>query len=310
MEKNPGGSPAVNRAIYARDAQGDESSIDAQIRACKSYAERMGWSFENTLVFIDKGVSGATSTARPGLTALLEAAQREPRPFGRVLMTETSRLGRHMGDVLKLINRLKFHGVSITFVEQDLDSDFEGFSELLIGSTVGDAFVKSLSHAVRRSQKALVMNGFVPGGRRYGYDNIPVVYPARKVGGRPIVIGYKATINQAEAALVKRIFELRGQGLNLGRIALTLNAEAAPSPDNALRAWTASKVHAILNNPCYLGRLVYGRTRRLRNPDTGKAVARPQPQAEWMVREFPELRIVTDELWRKAQDRDEYRRAG
>ncbi len=48
----------------------------------------------------------------------------------------------------------------------------------------------------------------------------------------------------------------------------------------------------ILNNPIYIGQVVWNRFRWEKNPETGKRVPRLRPQWDWLVREHPELRIV------------------
>ncbi len=40
-----------------------------------------------------------------------------------------------------------------------------------------------------------------------------------------------------------------------------------------------------------------GRQSFLKDPDTGKRIARPNPEAEWIVQDVPGLRIVDDALW-------------
>ena len=67
-------------------------------------------------------------------------------------------------------------------------------------------------------------------------------------------------------------------------------------------AWSPSTIYGsvkrgtgILNNELYLGRLVWNRLRYVKNPDTGKRVSRMNPPPEWMTREVPTLRIVSDE---------------
>ena len=49
--------------------------------------------------------------------------------------------------------------------------------------------------------------------------------------------------------------------------------------------------------------MVWNRQRFLKDPDTGKRVARPNPRAEWITKEVPELRILNDELWQAVQTR-------
>ena len=41
----------------------------------------------------------------------------------------------------------------------------------------------------------------------------------------------------------------------------------------------------------------------LKDPDTGKRVARPNPRSEWITKDVPELRILDDELWQAVQTR-------
>jgi hypothetical protein len=53
----------------------------------------------------------------------------------------------------------------------------------------------------------------------------------------------------------------------------------------------------ILINELHVGRLVWNRQRFLKNPETGKRVARLNPQSEWIVTDVPALRIVDDALW-------------
>jgi hypothetical protein len=43
----------------------------------------------------------------------------------------------------------------------------------------------------------------------------------------------------------------------------------------------------------------------VKNPDTGKRVSRLNPASEWMRKEVPHLRIVSDELWADAKQRQE-----
>ncbi len=57
----------------------------------------------------------------------------------------------------------------------------------------------------------------------------------------------------------------------------------------------------ILNNELYLGRILYNRQRFLKDPETGKRIARPNPEHEWATKEVPELRIIEDSVWERVQ---------
>ena len=89
---------------------------------------------------------------------------------------------------------------------------------------------------------------------------------------------------------------------------MALNRENVPGPQG--RAWGPSTIHGnlerrngVLNNELYVGRLVWNRQRFLKDPDTGKRIARPNPEAEWIVQEVPELRIIDDDLWKAVRAR-------
>jgi hypothetical protein len=69
--------------------------------------------------------------------------------------------------------------------------------------------------------------------------------------------------------------------------------------------WNPSTIHGnpkrgigILNNELYVGRMVWNRQRFVKDPDTGKRLARLNPPAEWITTEVPDHRIVSDDVWR------------
>lgn len=61
--------------------------------------------------------------------------------------------------------------------------------------------------------------------------------------------------------------------------------------------------NGILNNEMSVGRLVWNRQRFIKDPDTGKRQARLNPEAERIVQNVPDLRIIDDALWQQAKAR-------
>jgi DNA invertase Pin-like site-specific DNA recombinase len=302
----------TNGAIYTRAACESASgrSSEDQITARKSYADSKGVRIDDTHIYSDAGISGATITSRDGLNRLLEDAQRVPRSFEVIITEDTSRLSRNLADALAIMDMLEQHGVSISFVAQGFDSSSEQFRHLLMGrSAIDESYIKHLSYAVRRGQAGRVAQGLIPGGCCYGYDHVYIEDPSRLRHGRPMIMGVKAVINEAEAANIRLIFKLRGNGLSYHRIATLLNAEHVPLPKPRSNSesiqWFPGQVQSILNNTRYLGRILFGHTRRVRSPYSGKTVIKHLPPAEWLDKEVPELRIVSDEQWRKAHERRE-----
>ncbi len=48
---------------------------------------------------------------------------------------------------------------------------------------------------------------------------------------------------------------------------------------------------------------MWNRQSFIKNPDTGRRVARPNPQSEWIVKDVPALRIIDQVLWDKVKER-------
>ena len=115
-------------------------------------------------------------------------------------------------------------------------------------------------------------------------------------------------INPEEAEVIRRIFRDYVVGKSAKRIAAELNKEGMSAPSGGDWGFStingnAKRGNGILNNEMYIGRIVWNRQRFVKDPDTGKRQARPNPAAEWIVQDVPELRIVDDELWTVAKTR-------
>ncbi len=284
----------MRAAIYARyssDLQRD-SSIEDQVRICRDRLDHEGWTLSAT--YTDHAKSGASSL-RPGYQKLLEDARRGE--FEVLISEALDRLSRDQEDIAGLYKHLSFAGVKIlTLAEGEIN-------ELHIGlkGTMNALFLKDLAAKIRRGQRGRAIAGFNPGGISYGFRVV------REFDDKGEVVRGRRRIDENEAEVVRRIFE---EYAELGRspraIAKHLNAESIPSPRGA--GWNPSTIsghrqrrNGILWNEAYVGRLVYNRVRMVRDPITGKRISRPNPPEEWVVVEVPDLRIVSDDLWQKAQ---------
>ncbi len=115
-------------------------------------------------------------------------------------------------------------------------------------------------------------------------------------------------IDEAEANVVRRIFRDFSAGIGPRTIARTLNEEGVPGPAGKPWGDTTIRGHVkrgtgLVNNELYAGRLIWNRLRYIKDLHTGKRVSRLNPEAEWIVKNVPELRIVDDELWQAVRAR-------
>ena len=70
-------------------------------------------------------------------------------------------------------------------------------------------------------------------------------------------------INDGEAAVIRRVFELSAEGHGFTMIAKTLNADGASTPRpqrGRPAAWVSSSVREVLNRSLYRGELVWNQT--------------------------------------------------
>ena len=285
-------------ALYARYSSDQQraASIEDQFRVCRERAERESWKVVGC--YKDSAISGDSVILRPGVQALLEDARRGA--FEIVVAEALDRVSRDQADVATLYKHLRFAGVMIFTL-----SAGEGeINELHVGlkGTMNALFLKDLAAKTHRGLRGRVEAGKSGGGICYGYD---VVKLHDDAGER---IRGEREIDEAEAEIVRRIFREFAAGTSPRAIARRLNEDGIPGASGKL--WTDSVLrgHAkrgtgLLNNELYIGRLVWNRQRFMKNPETGKRVARLNPPEEWIVAEVPELRILDDELWQAAKAR-------
>ena len=149
------------------------------------------------------------------------------------------------------------------------------------------------------AMRGKALAGHVTGGRVFGYDNV-------RTDGGPVV----RIINEAEASVVRRIFELCAEGYGQSRIAKRLNEDGAVSPrpqQGRPPAWAPSSVHEVLKRPLYRGRVVWNRTRK--RDQWGQHRQHARPEKDWLEVDAPELRIVAESLWTSVQARRHARHA-
>ena len=285
--------------IYARYSSDNqrEASIADQLRICRTFAERQGWTISDE--YSDHAVSGAT-LLRPGFQALMRDALN--RRFDVVLAESLDRFSRDQEDTAGLFKRLTFAGVNIvTLAEGDITHLHIGFK-----GTMNALFLKDLAEKTHRGLRGRIEDGKSAGGLCYGYRVV------RALTGGNVTTGERE-IEPTEAAIVERIFRDFVAGVSPKQIAKNLNRERIAGPFGG--AWSPSTIYGnakrgtgILNNELYVGRLVWNRLRYVKNPDTGKRVSRLNPTSEWMSREVPQLRIVPDDIWTAAKSRQQHTR--
>jgi site-specific DNA recombinase len=189
-------------------------------------------------------------------------------------------------------------GVRVFFYLEDRERTFDSPTDKLLMSVTAFADELERERARQRTYDAMqrkAQAGHVTGGRVFGYDNVEVLGAD---GKRSHV---ERRINEAEASVVGRIFEMSASGSGLTAIAKALNADRVPKPRPQLgraAAWIASSVRAVLHRPLYCGDVIWNRTRK-RNA-WGQKHQLARPEGAWLRVESRQLRLVSEELWAAA----------
>jgi DNA invertase Pin-like site-specific DNA recombinase len=273
------------------DKQSADSPAD-QIARCREFAGGRGWIVADDLVVQDAGISGASRHERPRFLELMARIAE----WDVLLCWDFSRLARNEEDLGWVRNRLKAAKKSAYAVNtgrsiHDLGSRVEG--------VIAAEYLEKLKADTHRGLQGRAERGFSAGGLPYGYRTEET--PSGKVDphGRSIPAGYRFVIDEPQAAVVRRIFELYASGEGLRSIAHRLNAEGTSAPRR--KGWAPSALLVMLENPIYRGEYVWNRSEWIKDHETGKRRRFLRPESEWIRQHSPLWEIVSAELWERVR---------
>jgi site-specific DNA recombinase len=291
----------MRAAIYARYSTDHqrEASIEDQVRLCRARMAQEQWQLHK--VYSDHAISGAT-TLRPGYQQLLEDARNGE--FDVVIAEALDRLSRDLENIAALHKQLTFASIRlITLSEGEITDLHVGLK-----GTMNALFLKDLALKTHRGLEGRVRKGFSGGGKAYGYDIV------HEIDSDGMPVRGKRKINPEHQTVINRIFAEFRDGRSPKSIAHALNKESVPGPSG--NTWGPSTIYGnwrrgtgILNNELYIGKLVWNRQRYIKDPTTGKRQARLNPEADWIIEEVPQLRLIDDDLWNSAKERQQNTRS-
>ncbi len=245
----------VRCAIYTRKSseeglEQEFNSLDAQREACEAYIASQrheGW-LQVPHHYDDGGISGG-KLERPALQQLL--ADIEAGRIDVVLVYKVDRLSRSLMDFAKLVDAFDRNGVSFVSITQQFNTttsmgrltlnillSFAQFEREVIGERIRDKFAAS-------RKKGMWMGGNPP----LGYD----------------IRNRKLIVNEAEAALVRHIFERFTKIGSATKLVKELYAEGCRTKSWVTAAGRARQgraldkgyLYRLLNNRVYLGEAVH-----------------------------------------------------
>ena len=228
----------IRLAAYCRvssDSDDQKHSYAAQIRHYTEYAQKNP---QYTLVdiYADEGITGTSMKKRDDFNRLMQDCRKGK--IDRIVVKTISRFARNTEEFLAALRMLSSLGISVLFEEQGIDtSKLNGEMIVTLPAMAAQQESVAISENIRWSyQKRMESGEFNCCCPPYGYD---------MEDGNLI-------INESEAAIIRRIFDMYLQGYGIKAITNKLNEDMILTRRKQIK-WNQSTIRYILNNEKYMG---------------------------------------------------------
>lgn len=273
----------MNIAAYCRvstDKADQLNSLEAQKQFFSEYTKRTG----DVLVrlYADEGISGTKIKNRKEFLRMMSDA--EKGMFDMVVVKDISRFARNTVDLLQNVRKLKALGIETQFLTANMTSMGNSEFVLTIFGALAQEESANTSKRVKFGKKMNAEKGRVP-NIVYGYDKTIGDY-------------FNLTINEKEAKVIRQIYKwYTEEGYGASKISNMLNEQGIRTKRNC--KWSQNATCRILTNEIYTGKIINGK-QEVADFLTGQR--REKDETEWLVTEKPELRIIDDETFERAQE--------
>lgn len=265
-------------AIYTRVSTEEQAkegfSLEAQRELLERYAKDNGYEVYDT--YCDDGYSGKNYN-RPEIQRLFKHLYEGK--FQAILVKSVDRISRRLSDISKLQDDVLVpNNCRLLVKDNNLDSSTsEGKMFINLLGTFAEFERGMIISRVKSGMEKRAEQGNWNGGVVLGYDNVKK----------------QLVVNEKEALIVKRIFELRADGKGYKYIAGLLNKEGYRSKNGKL--FSICTVKTILENETYIGKIKWGKRR---DWDTKR---RKGITDDCVLAEGKHEAIIPLDLWAKVQ---------
>lgn len=290
-----------NGAIYCRLSQddgsaGESGSIQTQKTLLTQYCKEHGIHIAD--YYCDDGWSG-TNFERPEFKRMINDI--ESGRINTVIVKDLSRFGREYAQMgLYIEHYFEQKGVRFIAVAEGIDSK-NGLDNLMLPMTnvINSLYARQASTKTKVAHRARAGSGMYMGSHApFGYQKDPKDR-------------HHLIVDPDAADVVKDIFQMFADGIGYVRMTKILRERKVLNPQAYFNQnnpdyyknsdywrkpfdWHATSVRVILNNPVYLGNVVFGRTKTKGFFDKQRIEA---DESEWIVKENTHEAIITRELW-------------
>lgn len=290
--------------LYIRLSREDDDKVEMSESITNQKSLLLQYVKENNLrvydIYVDDGYSG-TNFDRPNFNRLLSDI--ELGKINMVITKDMSRLGRDYIGTGNLIEKyFPEHNVRYIAVTDNIDTFLDSSNNDIapFKAIMNDMYAKDISKKIKSSLKAKMKEGKWVGGRTpFGYDK-------DKDNKNHLVI------NEEQANVVKRIFDMCLEGLSFFKIAKQLTNEGVKTPaqyysfewknnyDLNYGEWHSKTIRDILTNQMYIGDLVQNKRSKVNYKV--KKVLKNDPENYIIVKNTHEP-IIDKEIFYEVQKR-------
>ena len=280
--------------IYIRVStamQVDGYSLEAQKDRLTKFAEFQD--MEVVREYCDAGKSGKSITGRPEFTQMLQDVADDKDGVEYILVFKLSRFGRNAADVLNSLQYIQDFGVNLICVEDGIDSSKDsGKLTITVLSAVAEIERENILVQTMEGRKQKAREGKWNGGLApFGYD-------LDSKNGTLIV-------NPEEAEIVKIIFQkFVNGGMGTQSISNYLNQHGYEKKKNRkheLNYFSRGLIKNILDNPVYIGKIAYGKSKTEKVKGTRDEYHRVSCD-DFLLTDGIHESIIDLDLWESAQE--------
>ena len=273
----------MNIAAYCRvstDKEDQLNSLETQKEFFLEYTKRTG---DNLIkLYADEGISGTKIKNRKEFQRML--ADAEKGLFDMVVVKDISRFARNTVDLLQSVRKLKALGIETQFLTANMTSMGNSEFVLTIFGALAQEESANTSKRIKFGKKMNAEKGRVP-NIVYGYDKTIGDY-------------FNLSINEEEAKVIRQMYKwYTEEGFGGAKIANMLNERGMKTKRGS--NWSQNAVCRILTNEIYTGKIINGK-QEVADFLTGQR--KEKDESEWLVKIRPELRIIDDETFDRAQE--------
>jgi DNA invertase Pin-like site-specific DNA recombinase/transcription initiation factor TFIIIB Brf1 subunit/transcription initiation factor TFIIB len=277
------------------DENSNPRSLDQQLLNVLNRARRDGVFVPWQYVLADAAVSGTLACRRGYTLAKALVERRNESGVGWFLIDDLSRMSRNTIESLRLGELATETGIRVIGASDGFDSANPQSSLLLpVLGSMNEAFITQLRSKVKRGMDDAFRRGDNVSPPGVGYWLVDV-----KDANGNLVITHKGTIEKAveidpEAAEWTR----RGAAMIAyeGKSAIDVARLFNEHKVGGKQTWSDCRVRQHYGREKLVGKDVLHKTRQVVDRQTGKKKVIHLPESEWIWRDVPHLRILSDEL--------------